>query len=141
LNEHVCNAGTGEGGLSPCPRKHVENRRRPSRGRIESAAVAEEHDSIFLELASGVVPLPLDVRQQLLMGLGTESEIPLGIREEFAAAGTTRPVELTDMQKAYLLDVIERSPIGGTDGLPDEIVALRNGLVEDLHGTDDPRLS
>lgn len=103
--------------------------------------MAEEHDSIAVQLESAEVSLPLDVRQQLLSGLGTESEIPLGIREEFAAAGTTRPVELTEMQKAYLLDVIERSSIGEGDGLPEAVLSFRNALIEDLHGSDDPRLS
>lgn len=96
--------------------------------------MAEEHDSVVVQFASGEVPLPLDVRQDLLSGLGTESELPLSIREEFASAGTTRPVQLTEMQKAYLLDAIEKTSIGGGD-------ALRNALIQDLHGSDDPRLS
>ena len=103
--------------------------------------MAEDHESVVVQFASGPVPLPLDVRQELLSKLGTESEIALGIREAFAAAGTTRPVELADLQKAYLLDVIEKSSIGGADGLPEDVLALRNALVQDLHGSDEPGLT
>ena len=59
------------------------------------------------------------------------------VRKEFVDVGTSRPVRLTQEQKAGLLEVIEHW--GGQasgelpDGLPTGIFALRIALRDDLH--------
>jgi hypothetical protein len=94
--------------------------------------VASTDDTITLRFRSAEVALPLDTRQELLPILGTDDEIGGSIRGAFAEAGATEPVELDDVQKAYLLRALEHRTIGGADGLPEGFLALRNALIDDL---------
>ena len=93
--------------------------------------MAEQLDTVTLRLRSAELHLPFNARQDLLMQLDTD-EVGGEIRSAFAGSGATGPVELTEPQKGYLLAAIEKRTIGGDHGLPDEILALRNALIDDL---------
>jgi hypothetical protein len=57
------------------------------------------------------------------------------VRNAFVAVGTTRPVVLTDAEKAELVGIIDgwaSSIESGLDGLPDGIAELRHALNADL---------
>ena len=59
------------------------------------------------------------------------------VRNAFRAVGTTRPVRLTEPQKAALLNIItiwaDQTVDGDVSRLPEGIEALRHALHDDLH--------
>ena len=67
-----------------------------------------------------------------------QDEVGRDIRAAFAEAGASHPIELTAAQKRYMLAAIERRTIGGDHGLPEEILALRNALIDDLKDVREP---
>lgn len=97
----------------------------------------EPLDSVTVRLRSAEVTLPIDTRQDLLMQFG-QDEVGRDIRAAFAEAGASHPIELTAAQKTYVLAAIERRTIGGDHGLPEEILALRNALIDDLREVREP---
>lgn len=97
----------------------------------------EPLDNVTLRLRSTEVTLPIDARQDLLVQLG-QDEVGRDIRAAFADAGASEPVELTVAQKKYMLAAIERRTIGGDHGLPEQMLALRNALIDDLKDVPEP---
>jgi hypothetical protein len=90
-------------------------------------------DDIFrLHPSLGPVELPWESRKALLDRLsgiaGTE-----GIREEFTAAGSTRPVELGRPEVELLVGILHSWALfGGVRRLPPGIWDLHNALNDDL---------
>jgi hypothetical protein len=90
-------------------------------------------DEIRIELPSGIVSIPPSSRVALLEQLETRdsiTDVP-DLRDVFQAAGTSRPVRLTDPQRLALRKVITfwANEMGGSyDDLPEGIHDLRNAL-------------
>jgi hypothetical protein len=91
-------------------------------------------DEVRIELRRGVVSIPPSSCDALVEELGSRDSTS-DVRELFVAAGTTRPVRLTDPQKRELRNAISFWAVeqgGGYDELPDGISALRSALQDDL---------
>lgn len=88
-----------------------------------------------VSLNRGEVGLPWESRTALLDEI-RRVEFAKAIVDAFEAVGTSRPVTLTEGQKADLIDCIEswasQTP-GGFEGLPEGMYELRNALHDDLH--------
>ena len=90
-------------------------------------------DEIRIELPSGIVSIPRSSRDPLLEQLETResiADVP-DVRDVFLAAGTSRPVRLTNPQRLALRKVITfwANEAGGSyDDLPAGIHELRNAL-------------
>ena len=96
--------------------RHVGERRDLSAVRVELAA-------------GGMAVIPWSSRSQLLDRLYGPDALR-EIREAFIAVGTSRPVELTDAQKAELVAIIE-GWADKRDPLPQGIDELRHELRDD----------
>jgi hypothetical protein len=96
-------------------------------------AVGERNiNTVRVALSTGdAAVIPWSSRRELLDRLYGPDRLP-EIREAFLAVGTSRPVELTDAQKAELVAVIN-GWASVEDELPDGIGQLRNALRDDLH--------
>jgi hypothetical protein len=90
-------------------------------------------DEVRIELPGGTVSIPWSSRDRLLEQLETResiADVP-DVRDAFEAAGTSRPVRLTDPQRLALRKVITfwANEMGGSyDELPEGIHDLRNSL-------------
>jgi hypothetical protein len=90
-------------------------------------------DEVRIELPGGTVSIPSSSRDRLLEQLETResiADVP-DVRDAFQAAGTSRPVCLTDPQRLALRKVITfwANEMGGSyDELPEGIHDLRNSL-------------
>jgi hypothetical protein len=91
-------------------------------------------DTVTVALSSGVVKLPWESRQALLLHL-RRFEDARQIVEAFADSGTSRPVRLPADRKATLLVLVEAwiDDLGSSaDDLPAGVWELRNVLHDDL---------
>jgi hypothetical protein len=90
-------------------------------------------EEVRIELRGGMVSIPWSSRDALLEQLETRDsiiDVP-DVRDAFLAAGTSRPVRLTDPQRLALRKVITfwANETGGSyDDLPEGIHDLRNAL-------------
>lgn len=90
-------------------------------------------DEVRIELRRGTVSISGSSCDALLEQLGNRALND--IRDAFLAAGTTRPIELTDPQKLALRNAISFWAVdtgGSYDELPEGIYHLRNALQDDL---------
>ena len=102
-----------------------------------------EIDEVRIELRRGIVSIPSSSRDALLEQLvkrGSMTDVP-DVRDAFLAAGTERPIRLTDPQKLGLRNVISFWAVeegDNYDNLPEGVFALRNALQDDLPHVDVP---
>jgi hypothetical protein len=89
----------------------------------------------------GMVELPWSSRQALLKRF-EHLDSMRDVREAFEAVGTSRPVSLTQTQKAVLLEIVDawghEVEGGPTAGLPEGIFELCNALRDDLYDNPPP---
>jgi hypothetical protein len=89
---------------------------------------------VQIELRRAVVSIPSSSCDALVEELATRGALN-DVRDLFLAAGTAKPVRLTDPQKRELRSVITFWAVGtggSYDDLPDGIYDLRNALQDDL---------
>jgi hypothetical protein len=92
-------------------------------------------DEVRIALHRGIVTIPRSSREALLERFH-DLRTMHDVHDAFRAGGTTKPVRLTDPQKALLLNIITfwaDQTDGGYDNLPEGIYDLRNALHDDLH--------
>jgi hypothetical protein len=89
-------------------------------------------DEVRVALRRGIVVIPWSSREALLRRFQDLSSMS-DIVDAFQNAGTTRPVLLTDSQKALLLNLITFWADQTDDDLPEGISELRWALHDDLH--------
>ena len=94
----------------------------------------ERLDRVAISTKSGTVELPWTSRDRLLHEIrnldGAET-----IRHAFEAVGASRPVPLSDTDKALLVGAIDGWAASVTvDELPEGVWALRSALADDVHG-------
>jgi hypothetical protein len=133
-----------EAELDPLARAHAITASRTTRFTRKSRSSSYSRpmegrriDEVRIELRRGIVSIPWSSRDALLEQLQNRDSMNnvREVRDAFLAAGTTRPVQLTDPQKLGLRNVITfwANEMGGSyDDLPEGIHALRNALQDDL---------
>jgi hypothetical protein len=93
-------------------------------------------DEVRIALRRGTVSIPWSSCYALLDRV-RNLESMHDVRDSFRAVGTTRPIRLTDPQKAGLLNIItfwaNQTVDGDVSLLPKGIPALRDALHDDLH--------
>jgi hypothetical protein len=93
-------------------------------------------DQVRITLRRGTVSIPWSSCHALLERVRSPEQTN-DVRDAFGAVGTTRPVRLTDPQKAELLNIIifwaDQTVDGDVSRLPDGIDGLRHALHDDLH--------
>ncbi|HEY1316130.1 MAG TPA: hypothetical protein VGF10_02825 [Gaiella sp.] len=94
-------------------------------------------DDVRIELRRTTLSIPSSSCQELLEQLANRESLSdvRDVRDAFLAAGTRRPVRLTDPQKLGLRNVISFWVVemgGSYDDLPVGIHALRDALQDDL---------
>jgi hypothetical protein len=88
-------------------------------------------DYIEIEVNDGTITLPWYSRETVIREVGA-TEDREEIRNAFEAAGTTRPVELTDEQRSELLNILDLWCQRDTaEGLPEGVDDLRRELTEE----------
>jgi hypothetical protein len=94
-------------------------------------------DHVEIPLGRETITLPWASREALL-GQFKHLDSMRDIRRQFENVGTSRPVQLTRLQKRDLLQVIVQwaSEEGGYDRLPEGIFDLRNALHNDVSDTE-----
>jgi hypothetical protein len=94
-------------------------------------------DHVEIPLGRETITLPWASREALL-GQFKHLDSMRDIRRQFENVGTSRPVQLTRLQKRDLLQVIVQwaSEEGGYDRLPEGIFDLRNALHDDVSDTE-----
>ena len=96
----------------------------------------ERLDNVTIATGRDTLTMPWSSRVALLDEL-ERYETGYEIHDAFTAVGASSPVQLTNEQKTELLRVIEvwgERTEGGMRGVPEAIFALRNALIDDLHG-------
>ena len=102
----------------------------------EMAMERRRIDEVRIALRRGTVSIPWSSCYALLDRV-RNLESMHDVRDSFRAVGTTRPIRLTDPQKAGLLNIItfwaDQTVDGDVSLLPKGIPALRHALHDDLH--------
>jgi hypothetical protein len=83
--------------------------------------VPERLDTITVQMAHGLLPLPWDSRESLLAELHRDEQLRPTV-VAFEAVGATRPVEIPESQRQRLLAALD----AWTGELPEGLPALRD---------------